>query len=118
MRRIPAALAALISFIFLLGSSAYAQETLGSINGTVKDSSGGVVAGASVKARSVATNLEQSTTTESDGSFAISDLPIGAYEVTVRATDSKQQSFLKSWLKAAAQRPSTPPYSQAKSLRK
>src|SRR6202140_5922352 len=71
MRRISAALAALIGFIFLLASPAYAQETLGSINGTVKDSSGGVVAGASVKARNVATNLEQNTTTKDDGSFSL-----------------------------------------------
>src|SRR6202140_1094189 len=93
MRRISAALAALISLIFLLGSPAYAQETLGSINGTVKDSSGGVVAGASVKARNVATNLEQSATTEDDGSFAISDLPIGTYEVTISRDGFKMEVF-------------------------
>ena len=93
MRRIPAALLALIGFIFLLGSPAYAQETLGSINGIVKDSSGGVVAAASVKARNVATNLEQNATTKDDGSFAISDLPIGTYELKISRDGFKTEVF-------------------------
>ena len=37
---------------------ASAQQTLGSINGTVTDVSGAVVLGATVKAHSIATNLE------------------------------------------------------------
>lgn len=61
---------------------AFGQQTLGSINGTVLDSSGAVVAGAQVKARSTATNLEVEATSKSDGSFNIADLPIGTYEVT------------------------------------
>jgi len=62
--------------------TAAAQQTLGSINGSVNDSSGAVIQGASVKAHSVATNLEVTAQTRSDGSFSIADLPIGTYEVT------------------------------------
>jgi hypothetical protein len=58
-----------------------AQQTLGSMNGTVTDSSGAVVAGADVKARALATNLEVSAKTRNDGAFSIADLPIGTYEV-------------------------------------
>jgi hypothetical protein len=61
---------------------AAAQQTLGSINGTVTDASGAVVQGATVKARAVATNLSVDAKTKSDGSFSIADLPIGIYEVT------------------------------------
>jgi Carboxypeptidase regulatory-like domain/TonB dependent receptor len=61
---------------------ASAQQTLGSINGTVSDASGAVVQGASVKIRAVATNLEVSAQTKADGSFTITDIPIGTYEVT------------------------------------
>jgi hypothetical protein len=61
---------------------ASAQQTLGSINGTVTDASGAVVQGASVKAHAVATNLEVTAQSNSDGSFSITDLPIGTYEVT------------------------------------
>jgi hypothetical protein len=60
---------------------ASAQETLGSMNGTASDPSGAVVQGARVKIRAVATNLEVAAETKNDGSFSITDLPIGTYEV-------------------------------------
>ncbi|MBS1839357.1 MAG: TonB-dependent receptor [Acidobacteria bacterium] len=63
-------------------SPAFSQQTLGSINGTVTDSSGGIIAGATVKVRNLATNFERTSTTNSDGSFVIPELPIGTYEVT------------------------------------
>jgi len=62
---------------------AFAQQTLGALNGEVTDSSGAVVQGASVKARAVATNLVVTAATKPDGSFSIADLPIGTYEVTL-----------------------------------
>ena len=68
--------------LLLAASSALAQQTLGSINGTVSDSSGGVVGKVAVKARNLGTNLTQTTTTKDDGSFRIVDLPIGTYEVS------------------------------------
>src|SRR5258708_7479191 len=66
----------------LLGAPVQAQQTLGSINGTVTDSSGAVVQSAIVKIHNAATGLEQTTNTKSDGSFSIVDLPIGTYIVT------------------------------------
>ena len=73
-----------IVVLMLTASSqrALAQQTLGAINGTVTDSSGAVVPNVNVKARAVATNLELTAASKSDGSFSISDLPIGNYEVT------------------------------------
>ena len=59
-----------------------AQQTLGSVNGTVTDSSGAVIQGVAIKARSVATNLQVTATSKGDGSFSIADLPIGTYAVT------------------------------------
>jgi hypothetical protein len=64
-----------------LSPYSFAQQTLGAINGTVTDSSGAVVQGATVKARAVATNLSVTAQSKNDGSFAIADLPIGTYEV-------------------------------------
>ena len=66
----------------LLPVAARAQQTLGSINGTVTDSSGAAVQKATVKIRNVGTNLEVTATTKDDGSFHIADLPIGTYSVT------------------------------------
>jgi hypothetical protein len=78
-----APLSGLLTIIFLVacGHLAFGQQTLGSINGEVTDSSGAVIQGAQVKARAVATNLEVTATTKADGSFNIADLPIGTYEV-------------------------------------
>ena len=59
-----------------------AQQTLGGMNGTVTDTTGAVVQGVNIKARALATNLELTATSKSDGSFSIVDLPIGNYAVT------------------------------------
>lgn len=76
-----ALLVAVVALTFLTAFMS-AQQTLGAINGTVTDASGAVVQAATVKAHAVATNLEVTAQTKSDGSFAISDLPIGTYQVT------------------------------------
>lgn len=69
-------------FVCLFGLPTQAQQTLGSINGTVKDSSGAVVTKVGVKARNLGTNLTQTASTGDEGSYNISDLPVGTYEVT------------------------------------
>jgi carboxypeptidase family protein len=71
-----------LGLLLLLGTTAQAQQTLGSINGTVTDSTGAVVQNAVVKVHNAATGLEQTTTTKADGSFNVADLPIGKYSVT------------------------------------
>jgi hypothetical protein len=68
LKAIRSALTALaVLFLFVLPSNA--QQTLGSINGTVTDSSGGVVQGARVKVHHVDTGLEQTATTKSVPAF-------------------------------------------------
>jgi hypothetical protein len=81
LRVSPILVTAVLTFA-LSAQFAAAQQTLGSINGTVTDSSGAVVQGATVKVRAVATNLAVTAESKGDGSFAIADLPIGGYEVT------------------------------------
>jgi len=73
---------AVVVSLLLLASSSIAQQTLGSINGTVADSSGAVVQNATVKIHNVAIGLVQAAKTKPDGSFSIVDLPIGTYEVS------------------------------------
>ena len=60
-----------------------AQQTLGSINGTVVDPSGAAVPGATVIATNAAINVTSTTTTSGTGSFQIFNLPIGTYELKV-----------------------------------
>jgi hypothetical protein len=71
-----------VALLALLPVAARAQQTLGSINGTVTDTSGAVVQKASVKIQNVDTGLEVTATTRDDGSFSAVDLPIGRYSVT------------------------------------
>lgn len=80
MKQLSVCLAVLLAL--LLSFPAYAQQTLGAINGTVTDASGAVIQGVSIQIRNVGTNLVVNAQTKSDGSFSVVDLPIGTYEVT------------------------------------
>jgi Carboxypeptidase regulatory-like domain/TonB dependent receptor len=71
--------------IFTAAIAVNAQTFRGAINGTVTDPSGAVVPNARVKATEVATGVERSTVTTSDGQFAVQDIPLGLYKVTVSA---------------------------------
>jgi hypothetical protein len=70
-------------FVLLTAVTLMAQTFRGTILGTVTDSSGAVVSGATVKVRNVGTGQERTTTTSADGSYAIPELPIGTYAVTI-----------------------------------
>jgi hypothetical protein len=72
----------LVVLALLVPVAARAQATLGSIDGTVTDSTGAVVQKVAVKIRNTATNLIVSVESKEDGSFLVADLPIGTYEVT------------------------------------
>ncbi len=58
-----------------------AQGTIGSISGTVTDSSGSVIPGATVTARNTGTGAIQVTTSDSQGRYTIPAMPVGDYEV-------------------------------------
>ncbi|HYL86065.1 MAG TPA: TonB-dependent receptor [Candidatus Angelobacter sp.] len=75
-----------ILIVLSLAVAGSAQTFRGTINGTVTDPSGGSVPGATVKATEIATGLDHTTTTTSDGAFAFQDVPLGLYKVTVTAT--------------------------------
>src|SRR5215207_11494627 len=56
-------------------------QTLGQINGTVRDQNGAVVPGATVKLVDPNTNIERTTTTSSDGFFQFVNVNPGDYNV-------------------------------------
>jgi hypothetical protein len=61
----------------------YGQGTAGSIVGTVKDSSGAIVAGVTVTVRNPSTNATRKVQTNADGDYSVPLLPPGTYEVLV-----------------------------------
>ncbi len=65
-----------------LQAPVYAQQVLGSITGTVTDSSGAAVPGVTVKATNIATNLEITEHTQGNGTYVIQNLPAGDYKLT------------------------------------
>src|SRR3984885_12639791 len=69
----------------LVAVSAYGQTFRGSINGTVTDPAGAVVAGATVKATENATAEVHEATTTSDGQFSFQDLNLSTYTITITA---------------------------------
>lgn len=73
-----------------LPASSPAQVALGAIAGTLEDSSGAVVPNARVLAVNLATGLEQSATSQSNGAYLIPQLPPGLYKVSVTAQGFKQ----------------------------
>ena len=70
----------------VFNSAAAAQSGASSITGTVKDQSGGVVAGATVTLTNVETNAVRTAESSSSGAFGFEIVPVGDYEVTVEAT--------------------------------
>ena len=73
------------------------SETLAGVSGRITDQSGAVVEGATVTLRD-ANGKTRQTTTGTDGSFHLTELPAGQYEVTASASGfktSKQSIELK-----------------------
>ena len=70
----------------LICASAWAQETTGSISGTVKDPSGAVVPNAQITLRDTDKNADIRTAkTGATGDFSLPELPLGRYSFTVEA---------------------------------
>ena len=80
--------------VLLVGSSfaAWGQATSGNIAGTVVDSSGAVIASASVTAINVATGVATTVQATKVGEFYIPNLPAGEYDV--RGTASGFATFI------------------------
>src|SRR5580700_3028465 len=62
-----------------------AQDPIGILEGNVTDPSNGAVGAAQVAAVNAQTGLRQSVVTSRQGAFRFSNLPVGAYSLTVKA---------------------------------
>ena len=69
---------------FLLAAGLQAQDATGKIAGDVMDPTGAVIAGAKVTVTNIATQISKQATTDKDGFYQVSQLPIGLYEVGSR----------------------------------
>jgi hypothetical protein len=71
-------------------SSAVAQSDRGAIAGSVFDTSGAAIAGASIEIKGEQTGSVYNTVSSSTGGYRINDMAIGSYDVTVQAQGFKQ----------------------------
>jgi hypothetical protein len=69
--------------------AAYGQENTGSVQGTVKDTTGAAVAGAKVTLSGPTLVRSLETTSNSEGSYTFPKVPSGIYSVTVTQTGFK-----------------------------
>ena len=70
-------------FLFLPVFPCFAQADRGLIAGTVADSVGAAIPGASIKATDLATNRAFNITSNDAGEFSLTSLPLGTYRVKV-----------------------------------
>src|SRR5271165_6312566 len=89
IRRLQLAATVCLVLLLILANSANAQTFRGTILGTVTDTSGAAIAGATVTIKNSGTGLTRTVSTSQDGSYAVPELPIGTYTVTVTNTGFK-----------------------------
>jgi outer membrane receptor protein involved in Fe transport len=75
----------LVVLAMLLATSAFAQAviTVAQLNGTVRDSTGSVVANANISLRNLDTNRTYTSTSDATGYYIVPNLQPGPYEVNV-----------------------------------
>ena len=79
--------------LFCAPISALAQSTFGSIVGTVKDSSGALVPGASVSLVNSGTASERKEITDQHGDYSFLNLNPGKYQITITASGFESTNF-------------------------
>lgn len=87
-----------LAALFCFTGLSFAQTASGRLQGTVTDSNGAIVVGASIIARSVATNRELTAQTDDNGNYTIVGLPPGEYQLEVAQSGfktTKQQITLQ-----------------------
>ena len=80
---------ATLLMVIALSIPTNAQTFRGTILGTVTDSSGAAVSGATVTVKNTGTGLLRTVTTDDDGNYSTPELPIGTYSVTVEKSGFK-----------------------------
>src|SRR6266566_3427514 len=65
------------------------QTNFGRVSGSVKDSNGGAVPNANITVTNLATNLVRTATTDDEGFYTATNLPVGTYSVAAEKTGFK-----------------------------
>ncbi len=68
--------------LLFASQSVQAQFDTATVVGTIRDANGAIVPNASVKLKNIATGIEASATTDSEGNYQFNNVKIGAYQVS------------------------------------
>jgi hypothetical protein len=98
------------------GSAAYAQQITGAITGSVFDSSGAAIAGASVKLMNTGTAFVQTSATDQSGNFQFLLLQPGTY--VIEATNAGFKTFRRDGIIVEADRSLAVPINSARRLKR
>lgn len=80
-----------LTLLFVSSAVIYAQSS-GSVRGTVLDPSGAVIAGATVSIENPVSHYSQSAKTDTQGNFALSNIPFNPYHVSAAASGFQSSS--------------------------
>jgi Carboxypeptidase regulatory-like domain len=81
-------------FLFLaslVATSSYAQQTLGSLVGTIADATGAIISNATVTVVNEQTAAVRTTKTNGSGAYSLNDLAPGTYDITIKAAGFNTQ---------------------------
>ena len=79
--------------LLLAAANAPAQTTVSTIEGTIKDPQGSMVAGAQVTVKSAALGIERTATSDASGFYRVTALPAGIYSMSVSHTGFATRDF-------------------------
>src|ERR1700689_4945766 len=92
-------------FISFLGATtSQAQTFRGTILGTVTDSSGAALVGATVTVHNVDTGVDRITNTTTDGGYLMPELPVGTYDVIFEMSGFQKAKVTAVTVSVAAER--------------
>jgi hypothetical protein len=74
-----------LAIVFIFSTGAAAQFETATVLGSVRDPNGASIEGAAVTLKNVATEITQTTTTDSNGDYQFASVKIGVYQVIVEA---------------------------------
>ena len=80
----------LLSLIIVASQSTFGQTVVGRISGTVQDANGAGVPNASIKVINTATNAERTATSDENGFYTVTNLPVGTYTVEAESKGYKK----------------------------
>ena len=80
----------LLFSILITSEIVLAQTVVGRISGTVQDSNGAVVPNALIKVTNTAKNSERTVTSDANGFYTVTNLPVGLYTIEAEAKGYKK----------------------------